>query len=51
MDTHLLVGVAVMLGLIGIAASRELLRSLRTQSQLVPVRVSRPVRSDKVDPK
>jgi hypothetical protein len=50
MDTHLLVGVAVMLGLIGIAASRDLLRSLRAQSQLVPVRVSRPVRSGKVGP-
>jgi hypothetical protein len=29
MDTHLLIGVAVMLGLIGIAASRDLLRNLR----------------------
>ncbi|HXZ06819.1 MAG TPA: hypothetical protein VEI25_02055 [Paraburkholderia sp.] len=42
MDTHLLVGVAVMLGLIGIAASRELLRSRRAQPQLIPVRISRP---------
>jgi hypothetical protein len=49
MDTHLLVGVAVMLGLIGIAASRELLRILRPQPQLVPIKVSRPVRSDRSD--
>jgi hypothetical protein len=27
MDTHLLIGVAVMLGLIGIAASRDLLHN------------------------
>ena len=30
MDTHLLIGVAVMLGLIGIAASRDLLRRCET---------------------
>jgi hypothetical protein len=35
MDTHLLIGVAVMLGLIGIAASRDLLRNLRAQPQLI----------------
>ena len=33
MDTHLMIGVAVMLGLIGIAASRDLLRRLRDQRQ------------------
>jgi hypothetical protein len=37
MDTHLLIGVAVMLGLIGIAA----LRNLRAQPQLVPIRAER----------
>jgi hypothetical protein len=36
MDTHLLIGIAVMFGLIGIAASRDLSRSLKPQ--LVPVR-------------
>ena len=41
MDTHLMIGVAVMLGLIGIAASRDLLRRLREQQpQLVPIRSS-----------
>jgi hypothetical protein len=45
MDTHLLmIGVAVMVGLIGIAASRDLLRHLRPQRRLVPVRVERPAR-------
>ena len=33
MDTHLMIGVAVMLGLIGIAASRDLLRRLRDRSR------------------
>jgi hypothetical protein len=43
MDTHLMIGVAVMFGLIGIAASRDLLRRLREQQpQLVPVKVERP---------
>jgi hypothetical protein len=43
MDTHLMIGVAVMFGLIGIAASRDLLRRLREQQpQLVPVRVEHP---------
>jgi hypothetical protein len=43
MDTHLMIGVAVMLGLIGIAASRDLLRRLRDQqAQLVPIKVERP---------
>ncbi|ACD17173.1 MULTISPECIES: hypothetical protein [Paraburkholderia] len=43
MDTHLMIGVAVMFGLIAIAASRDLLRRLRDQQpQLVPVKVERP---------
>jgi hypothetical protein len=43
MDTHLMIGVAVMFGLIGIAASRDLLRRLREQQpQLVPIKVERP---------
>ncbi|MFL9895063.1 MULTISPECIES: hypothetical protein [Paraburkholderia] len=43
MDTHLMIGVAVMIGLIGIAASRDLLRRLREQQpQLVPIKVERP---------
>lgn len=42
MDTHLMIGVAVMLGLIGIAASRDLLRRLKAQQpQLVPIRAER----------
>ncbi|MBW9106881.1 hypothetical protein [Paraburkholderia phenoliruptrix] len=42
MDTHLMIGVAVMFGLIGIAASRDLLRRLREQQpQLAPVKVER----------
>jgi hypothetical protein len=42
MDTHLMIGVAVMFGLIGIAASRDLLRRLRQQQpQLVPMEVDR----------
>ncbi|WP_186308613.1 hypothetical protein [Paraburkholderia sp. BCC1885] len=41
MDTHLLIGVVVMLGLIGIAASRDLLRNLRAQPQLIPIRAER----------
>ena len=37
MDTHLLmIGVAVMVGLIGIAASRDLVKRLRPQPRLVP---------------
>ncbi|CAG9239858.1 MULTISPECIES: hypothetical protein [Paraburkholderia] len=40
MDTNLLmIGVAVMLGLIGVAASRDLLRRLRPQPRLVPIRI------------
>ncbi|MCC8405178.1 hypothetical protein LJ655_25435 [Paraburkholderia sp. MMS20-SJTN17] len=40
MDTHLMIGMAVMFGLIGAAASRDLLRRLREQQpQLVPVKV------------
>lgn len=40
MDTHLMIGVAVMFGLIGIAASRDLLRRMREQQpQLVPVEI------------
>ncbi|PMS33148.1 hypothetical protein C0Z16_06470 [Paraburkholderia rhynchosiae] len=43
MDTHLMIGVAVMFGLIGIAASRDLLRRLREQQpQLAPIKVERP---------
>lgn len=43
MDTHLMIGVAVMFGLIGIAASRDLLRRLREQQpRLAPVKVERP---------
>lgn len=43
MDTNLMIGLAVMFGLIGIAASRDLLRRLRDQQpQLVPVKVERP---------
>ena len=40
MDTHLMIGLAVMFGLIGVAASRDLLRRMREQqSRLVPVEV------------
>ncbi|CAB4048877.1 hypothetical protein [Paraburkholderia phenoliruptrix] len=43
MDTHLMIGVAVMFGLIGIAASRDLLRRVREQQpQLAPIKVERP---------
>jgi hypothetical protein len=43
MDTHLMIGIAVMLGLIGIAASRDLLRRVREQQpRLVPVKIERP---------
>jgi len=43
MDTHLVIGVAVMFGLIGVAASRDLLRRLREQQpQLVPVKLEQP---------
>jgi hypothetical protein len=43
MDTHLMIGVAVMFGLIGVAASRDFLRRLREQQpQLVPIEVERP---------
>ena len=41
MDTHLLIGVAVMLGLIGLVASRDLLRNLRAQPQPVRIRAER----------
>jgi hypothetical protein len=44
MDTHLMIGVAVMLGLIGIAASRDMLRRLRPQARLAPVRAGQPAR-------
>ena len=40
MNLHLLIGLAVMLGLIGVAASRNLLRSARAQ-HLAPVRIGR----------
>lgn len=43
MDTNLMIGLAVMFGLIGIAASRDLLRRLREQQpQLVPIEIERP---------
>ncbi len=50
MDTNLLIGVAVMVALIGIAASRELLRRTRSQAALLPVRTrdGRRARSDDV---
>lgn len=41
MDTHLMIGIAVMMGLIGIAASRDLLRMRRAQLQPVSLRVRR----------
>lgn len=40
MDTHLMIGLAVMMGLIGIAASRDLMRRLRAQEpKLVPIKI------------
>ncbi|WP_169708796.1 hypothetical protein [Trinickia terrae] len=50
MNTHLLIGVAVMFGLIGFAASRDLLRRLKIQTQLVTVpvnRAARPARAER----
>jgi hypothetical protein len=47
MDTHLLIGVAVMLGLIGIAGSRDLLRRFRVQPQAVPIRAGRREAADR----
>jgi uncharacterized membrane protein YccF (DUF307 family) len=41
MDTHLMIGIAVMMGLIGIAASRDLLRMRRAQLQPVTLRAQR----------
>ncbi|WP_169740094.1 hypothetical protein [Paraburkholderia acidipaludis] len=41
MDTHLMIGIAVMMGLIGIAASRDLLRMRRAQLQPVSLRAQR----------
>ncbi|WP_180970720.1 hypothetical protein [Burkholderia sp. WAC0059] len=38
MSTHLLIGIAVMMGLVGIAASRDLLRMRRAQLQPVSLR-------------
>ncbi|MFM0737150.1 hypothetical protein PQQ51_07885 [Paraburkholderia xenovorans] len=47
MDTHLMIGVAVMFGLIAIAGSRDLLRRLREQQpQLAPIRIERRVRGN-----
>ncbi|HEY3599224.1 MAG TPA: hypothetical protein VGL08_17120 [Paraburkholderia sp.] len=48
MDTHLMIGIAVILGLIAVAASRDLLRRLRLQPRLAPVKVKseRPARKD-----
>ncbi|GAB6849085.1 hypothetical protein [Paraburkholderia kururiensis] len=40
MDTHLMIGVAVMVGLIGLAASRDLLQALRAQLRPATVRVT-----------
>ena len=43
MDTHLMIGVAVMFGLIAVAASRDLLRRQREQQpRLIPIRIDRP---------
>jgi hypothetical protein len=40
MDTHLMIGVAVIFGLIAVAASRDVLRRLRPQPRLVPVKAT-----------
>lgn len=40
MDTHLMIGVAVMMGLIGLSASRDLLQALRTQLRPATARVT-----------
>ncbi|MCG5076993.1 hypothetical protein [Paraburkholderia tagetis] len=42
MNTHLMIAIAVMMGMIGIAASRDLLRMRRAQLQPVRLRVQRP---------
>lgn len=42
MHTHLMIGLAVMMGLIGIAASRDLLNMRRSQLQPVSLRTRRP---------
>jgi hypothetical protein len=42
MDTHLMIGIAVMMGLIGFAASRDLLRMRRAQLAPVTLRTRRP---------
>lgn len=41
MSTHLMIGITVMMGLIGIAASRDLLRMRRAQLRPVSLRVPR----------
>ncbi|CAM2189864.1 conserved hypothetical protein [Paraburkholderia sacchari] len=41
MDMHTMIGIAVMMGLIGIAASRDLLRMRRAQLQPVKLRAQR----------
>lgn len=41
MDMHLMIGIAVMMGLIGIAASRDLLRMRRAQLQPITLRGQR----------
>ncbi|MFC0575715.1 hypothetical protein [Paraburkholderia solisilvae] len=48
MDTHLMIGVAVIAGLIVVAASRDVLRRLRPQPRLVPVKTGamKPARKD-----
>lgn len=43
MDTNLMIGIAVVVALVGVAASRDLLRRMRSAPQLVPVRVRRDV--------
>jgi hypothetical protein len=47
MNTHLLIGVAVMFGLIGIAASRDLLRRLKSEPRLAPVPLRRAAESER----
>ncbi|MFX1672003.1 hypothetical protein PWR63_06870 [Paraburkholderia sp. A2WS-5] len=42
MDMHTMIGIAVMIGLIGIAASRDLLRMRRAQLQPITLRTQRP---------
>jgi hypothetical protein len=41
MDTNLMIGITVVFALVGVAVSRDLMRRMRSKSQLVPVRVRR----------